>query len=230
MRRTIVLALLTIIFQSARSQKPALDHSVYDGWESIGERAFSPDGKYLIYTVVPQEGDGRMVIRSTEGSYAKEIPRGAMPSITSDSRWVVLHIKPFFKDIREARIKKKTPDQMPKDTLAWLELGKDSLVKIARVQSYKIQEKEGSWLAYLQEKALPGVRSDSAHAPDSITRIRQLTARADSLARVADSLRGKIHEIETKGFAILPPGAPAKGRTSTRSPPCASSVTCVPST
>ena len=212
MRKALGLILLTFIFLSVYSQKPALDHSVYDGWESIGDRTFSPDGKYLIYTVIPQEGDGRLVIRSTEGSYAKEIPRGAMPSITSDSRWVVLHIKPFFKDIREARIKKKTPDQMPKDTLAWLELGKDSLVKIARVQSYKIPEKEGSWLAYLQEKALPGVRSDSAHAPDSLTRIRQLTARADSLARVADSLRGKIHEIETKGFAILPPGAPAKGR------------------
>ncbi|HVU53845.1 MAG TPA: prolyl oligopeptidase family serine peptidase [Puia sp.] len=213
MRRTIVLALLTILFHSARSQKPALDHSVYDGWESIGERAFSPDGKYLIYTVVPQEGDGRLVIRSTEGNYAKEIPRGAMASVTSDSRWVVLHIKPFFKDTRDARIKKKTPDQMPKDTLAWLELGKDSLVKIPRVQSYKIPEKEGSWLAYLQEKPLPGSRSDSAHTPDSLSRIRQLTARADSLARVADSLRGKIHEIEIKGFSVLPPtAAPVRAR------------------
>jgi dipeptidyl aminopeptidase/acylaminoacyl peptidase len=212
MRKAPGLILLTFIFLSAHSQKPALDHSVYDGWESIGERAFSPDGKYLIYTVVPQEGDGRLVIRSTEGSYAKEIPRGTMASITPDSRWVVLHIEPFFRDTREARIKKKTPDQMPKDTLAWLELGKDSLVKVPRVQSYKIPEKEGSWLAYLQEKALPGSRSDSAHAPDSLTRIHQLTARADSLARVADSLRGKIREIAAKGFSALPPVQPAKRR------------------
>lgn len=218
MRKAIGLILLTFIFLSAHSQKPPLDHSVYDGWESIGEKAFSPDGKYLIYTVVPQEGDGRLVIRSTEGSYAKEIPRGTMASITPNSRWVVLHIKPFFKDTREARIKKKTPDQMPKDTLAWLELGKDSLVKIPRVQSYKIPEKEGSWLAYLQEKALPGGKSDSAHGrsdsarvPDSLTRIRQLTARADSLARIADSLRGKIHEIEVKGFSALGPGSMTGG-------------------
>lgn len=224
MRRTIVLALFTIIFQSTRSQKPALDHSVYDGWESIGERAFSPDGKYLIYTVVPQEGDGRLVIRSTEGSYAKEIPRGAVASITSDSRWVILHIKPFFKDTREARIKKKTPDQMPRDTLAWLELGKDSVIKIPRVHSYKIPEKEGSWLAWLQEKALPGGRSDSVHGrsdsarvPDSLTRIRQLAARADSLIRVADSLRGKIHEIGVKGFSALGSGSTAGGGNKGRS-------------
>jgi dipeptidyl aminopeptidase/acylaminoacyl peptidase len=203
MRKAIGPILLILIFLKAHAQKPALDQSVYDGWESIGERAFSPDGKYLIYTVVPQEGDGRLVIRSVEGSYAKEIPRGAMATITPDSRWVVLHLKPFFRDTREARIKKKTPDQMPKDTLAWLELGKDSLVKVAQVQSYKIPEKQGSWLAYLQEKPLPGGRSDSAHTPDSLTRIRQLAMRADSLARVADSLRGKIHEIETKGFSAL---------------------------
>lgn len=207
-------------FPAAFSQKRPLDHSVYDGWESIGERSLSPNGKYLVYTITPQEGDGRLVIRSTETGYAKEIPRGANAVITEDSRRVIFQIHPFFKDTRDARIKKKTPDQFPRDTLAWIELGKDSVVKIPRVKSYKVPEKEGSWLAYLLEKA-EAPRSDSVKtaspksgsstpspadpasaAADSLTRIHKLLARADSLSRAADSLRSKVAEIGAKGFPV----------------------------
>lgn len=214
MRKAFYLLILAFAFHPAYSQKPALDHTVYDGWETIGERLLSPDGKYLVYVIMPQEGDGRLVIRSTETTYAKEIPRGATASITADSRWVVFHIKPFFKDTREARIKKKTPEQMPRDTLAWIELGKDSLMKIPQVKSYKVPEKQGTWLAYLQEKSPAGTgKADSTRgAPDSLTRIRQLLTRADSLVRVADSLRSKVSEIAVKGFSVLPSPSGLKGR------------------
>lgn len=214
MRKTWFLFILSLTFHYAFSQKPALDHSVYDGWESIGERMLSPDGKYLVYTIVPQEGDGRLVIRSVERGDVKEIPRGAAASITADSRWLICQIKPFFKDTREARIKKKTPDQMPKDSLAWIELGKDSVVKVPGVKSYKIPEKQGAWLAYLLEKSpAGGGRVDSARTtPDSVTRIRQLLTRADSLTRAADSLRSKVGEIAAKGFSILPTPSAGKGR------------------
>jgi dienelactone hydrolase len=185
----------------AFSQKKPLDPAVYDGWQGIGERVLSADGKYIAYTVVPQEGDGRLYIRATGDSYAKEIPRGANVDFTADGRYVVFLIRPFFKDTREARIKKKTPEQMPKDTLAWIELGTDSVVKIPRVRSYKLPDLQGDWLAYLPEKpeapAGPGKL-------DSLTRIRQLTARADSLSRLADSLRRQIQEVEAKGWTAVP--------------------------
>jgi dipeptidyl aminopeptidase/acylaminoacyl peptidase len=165
MRKACSLFILVFAFHCAFSQKRVLDHSVYDGWESIGERMLSPDGKYLVYTIIPQEGDGRLVIRSTETGYAKEVPRGAMASVTADSRWLVCQIKPFFKDTREARIKKKTPDQMPKDSLAWIELGRDSVVKIPNVKSYKLPEKQDAWLAYLLERSpAGGSKGDSTAA------------------------------------------------------------------
>lgn len=198
--RLSLLCFLLGLTSLAIGQKRPLDPSVYDGWESIGERILSTDGKYLVYTITPQEGDTRLFIRSTENTYAKEIPRGANASITSDGRFLVFHIRPFFKDSREARIKKKTPDQSPKDTLAWLELGTDHLTKIPRVKSYKIPEKEGDWLAYLLEKPEP-----TAPAPlDSLARIHRLQVQADSLAHVADSLRARITEIGAKGFTNTP--------------------------
>src|SRR5882762_11918347 len=136
-------------------QKKPLDHSVYDGWQSIGDKFISNDGKFAVYTIVPQEGDGMLVVQSTDNSYKKEIPRGYNAAVTEDNRFVVFRIRPFFKDTRDARIKKKTPDQSPKDSLGILDLGSDSLVKIPRVKSYKIPEKAGGWLAYQLDKALP---------------------------------------------------------------------------
>jgi dipeptidyl aminopeptidase/acylaminoacyl peptidase len=209
MKIAALSALALLVCQVALSQKRPLDHSVYDKWENIGERYLSPDGRFLVYTVTPQEGDARLFIRSTENDYAKEIPRGANATITADSRFLVFQIKPFFKDSREARIKKKTPDQSPKDTLAWIELGKDSVVKIPRVKSFKVAEKSGDWLAYLMEKPLPGLSTafltwpsgkHPSTATDSLARIHALLIQADSLSRAADSLRTRVAEIGAKGF------------------------------
>ena len=156
MRKLLFLLPLCIsgVFVRAQKKKP-LDPTVYDSWQSIGERMLSPDGKWLVYTIVAQEGDGRLVVRSTSGSYAKEIPRGAEAAITADSRLVVYHIKPLFKDTREAKIKKKKPEEMPKDSLGWIELGTDRLAVVPRVKSFALPEKNGQWLAYLMEKPEP---------------------------------------------------------------------------
>lgn len=165
MRICLLLSFFLFVIFFAQAQKKPLDPGVYDGWQSIGERLLSPDGKYLVYTVLPQEGDGRLVIRSVGGNYAKEIPRGANASISADGRWVVFRIKPFFKDMREARIRKKTPEQMPKDSLGWLELGTDKLQVIPRVKSYAVPEKKGGWMAYLLER--PAAAKDSIKKIDS---------------------------------------------------------------
>jgi dipeptidyl aminopeptidase/acylaminoacyl peptidase len=169
----LFIALLLTLFSFG--QKKPLDPSVYDRWESIGEKLLSPDGKYLVYTVVPQEGDGRLIIRATGNDYAKEIPRGAMAAITADSRWLVFHIKPFYKDIRDARIHKKTPEASPKDTLAWIRLGTDVLTKTPRVKSFRVPEKEGAWLAYLLEKPAGG--SAAKKQADSTTEGTDLIVR-----------------------------------------------------
>ncbi len=211
MRPPLSVLFLLFIPYSAFSQKKPLDPTVYDGWQRIDERVLSADGKYIAYTVVPQEGDRRLYIRATGDGYAKEIPRGGSVSFTADGRYAVFLIHPFFKDTREARIKKKTPDQMPKDTLGWMELGTDSVVRIPRVKSYKLPDLQGDWLAYLLEK--PEAPAGSAGKPDSLTRIRQLTARADSLSRLVDSLRRQIQEVGTRGWAAIPaPGGRKDGR------------------
>src|SRR5690242_5764605 len=148
-------ALLSLFFSPLFlfAQKKPLDHSVYDGWQSIGERTISNDGKWVVYTVTPQEGDAEMFIQSSSNAAVKKmVPRGYNPVITEDSRFVVFKIKPFFKDTREARIKKKKPEDFPKDSIAIMELGKDNLWKTAKIKSFKTPQKAAGWVAFQKEK------------------------------------------------------------------------------
>src|SRR4030095_8277939 len=132
MRSHILAAFLLFTFNFLLAQKKPLDHTVYDGWQSIGERMISNDGKWIVYSINVQEGDNGLVIQAADAKYKKTVPRGYNASISDDSRFAIFKIKPFFKDTREARIKKKKPDDMPKDSFAVIELGKDSVYKGAK--------------------------------------------------------------------------------------------------
>ncbi|MBI3138718.1 MAG: S9 family peptidase [Sphingobacteriales bacterium] len=186
-----MLPALFFLGLTVSAQKKPLDHTVYDSWQRIGERMISNDGRWVVYTIDPQEGDNELVIRSTDATYKKTIPRGYNAEITEDSRFVIFRIKPLFKDTREAKIKKKKPEDMPKDSLAIAELGKDSVWKLARVKSYKTPEKEAGWVAYHLEKAV------EKKEPVKKTETPEKKI-ADSLGKVIDSLQQVIQSIPQK--------------------------------
>lgn len=202
---TGMLLLFSLFALAQPSAKKPLDHSVYDQWKSIGERLISNNGAFTVYTITPQEGDGTLYIRAMNGTQEMKVPRGYGAAISYDSRFIVFKIRPAFKDTRDARIKKKKPDEMPKDTLAIVEWGKDSVIKIPRVKTFKMPEKAGGWLAYHLEKPLPETPPRTVVAPDSATQIARVQRMADSLRRVSDSLLGKISEAREKGIGVLAP-------------------------
>jgi dipeptidyl aminopeptidase/acylaminoacyl peptidase len=148
-----ILLLLALPVVSIGQSKKPLDHSVYDAWQSIGEKTISNDGRYVAYTVTPQEGDAKLYIKRTTGETIAEISRGYNVSITDDNKFVIYKIKPWYKETREARIKKKKPDEMPKDSLGILSLEDERRNKLyARVKTYKMPEDVPGWAAFLFEK------------------------------------------------------------------------------
>src|SRR5689334_15618686 len=76
--RKIVLALTAtfVVSAAAHAQKKTLTQADWDKWKSINAPALSPDGKWAVYTLIPQVGDGELVIRSTTGSTEYHVPRG----------------------------------------------------------------------------------------------------------------------------------------------------------
>jgi dienelactone hydrolase len=178
MKKIFLFSVLTVGSFAAFAQKKPLDHTVYDGWQSIGERKISNDGKWVIYTVDVQEGDNELVIQSTDSIFNKKIfERGYNAVITEDSRFVIFKIKPLYKEIREAKIKKKKPDEMPKDSIAIVRLDKMTLWKQPKVKLYKTPQKEAGWVAYQLEK--PSEPNKSSPADKKVI---------DSLKRTIDSL------------------------------------------
>jgi dienelactone hydrolase len=160
--RFLFLFLLSIPVISFCQNKKPLDHSVYDSWQSIGERAISNNGKFIVYTVTPQEGDGKLVIQRTTGEVIAEVSRGYGAKITQDDKHVIYKIKPWYKDTREARIKKKKADDMPKDSLGFISIEDNRRNKLyARVKSFKLPEESAAWAAFHMEKPEPKKGKDS---------------------------------------------------------------------
>jgi hypothetical protein len=57
MRKLLLFSFLTVAI-TLNGQKPALDHSVYDSWKSVGQTLISDNGEWIAYTINPQQGDG----------------------------------------------------------------------------------------------------------------------------------------------------------------------------
>lgn len=182
------------------AQKKPLDHTVYDSWQSIGEKAITANGRYIAYVVKVQEGDGELVVKGTGHAYETHISRGAEPVFTADSRFLIARIKPPFSQTRAARIKKTSQQDQPKDSLLILDLLQDTMQKVPGLKSFSVTSKGDSWLAF---QCWKDPFAKAAAQPDSLARINRIMGIADSLSRVADSLRQKAAEARSMGLATL---------------------------
>src|ERR1043165_8949477 len=88
LRRQLATALMAALFISSvvfAQQKRPLTHADYDSWRSIQGPTLSRDGKYLAYALVPQDGDGEVVVRHLERSEERRVGKECR------SRWSPYH-------------------------------------------------------------------------------------------------------------------------------------------
>lgn len=143
---------MLLMTSASFAQKKPLNHSVYDNWEAIGTKQLSNNGLWAAYTIIKQEGDGVLHLSNLLANTKVNVARGTGLQFSADSKYAVLMVKPFFKDIRESKIKKKKPDEMTKDSLYIVNLTNSAITRIPRIKSYKMPEKGLSLLAYLLDK------------------------------------------------------------------------------
>ena len=156
--RTIIsIVFLVGLIQAMNGQtlKKPLTHDVYDSWKRVSGQSISDDGKWVVYSAEPQEGDANLIIYNTESLSFDTIPRGLNAGISKSSDFVVFSIKPIFAEVKKLKIAKKKEPDLPKDSLGIYELSTRKLTKIPRVKSFKLPEKGSGWVAYQFEKELP---------------------------------------------------------------------------
>lgn len=152
MRKAYILLLLLGFLSVAHAQKKPLDHSVYDSWKSIANTQLTTDGKYLLYEVNPQEGDGKLIIHRNSDGSELIVPRGYKAMIAKDNLTATISIKAPFAEIRKARNKKVKKDKMPKDSLAIIDFAKWNIEKFEQIKSYKTGIDNNNFLAFIQLK------------------------------------------------------------------------------
>jgi acetyl esterase/lipase len=182
LRRAILLGLFlafpAVISAQAVGKKP-LDHDAYDLWKSIGAQVLADNGGWLVYTVVPGDGDATLIARNLRQGAQVTISRGSGPQITADSRFLVFTIDPMQAVVDSLEEEGTRADDLPKDSLGVIDLsrfqGSDAVTdpeffKVARVKSWQIPSEENAYLAYLLEAP--------EEAPDSAAQGEEAAAEA----------------------------------------------------
>ena len=168
MKRYLFLTVAALVSLSAWAQKPAIDHSVYDGWNNIVRPVDQMDKDWVIYGIKAQEGDGVIKFYNTRTGVEYTVERGVTGRISVDSKRAVFNITPKFQETRQAKIDKKKPDQMPKDTLAVIDLTNGNVTKYPNLKTFKVAGELVDYIVFTENApaAKPEAKKDKDEAKE----------------------------------------------------------------
>ncbi|HTE47570.1 MAG TPA: hypothetical protein VK636_20170, partial [Gemmatimonadaceae bacterium] len=181
MRKPVLALTVALLLPvAAQAQKKTITPADWDKWKSISAPALSNDGKWAAYTLLPQVGDGELVIRSTSGPTEFRVPRGylsranntpgglraaaaaanpegeptgptASPAqITSDSRYVLVSTQAPQAEVERAG-RGRGAAAGNRQSLVIVSLSDGKMTTIAGVRSFRLARDNAKWLAYVPE-------------------------------------------------------------------------------
>ncbi|MBD3639026.1 MAG: S9 family peptidase [Crocinitomicaceae bacterium] len=130
------------------AQKKKIGPHMYDEWKKIESVQQTESGNWISYEVTPLEGDGTLIIQSSDGSKTQSVDRGTNAKLHYQGLFVVYLINPLHDSIRQLKLEKVKKEKFPKDTLAIYWTGSDSTSFYPKVKNFKIPS-NGDWIAYL---------------------------------------------------------------------------------
>jgi dipeptidyl aminopeptidase/acylaminoacyl peptidase len=169
------------------TERRALTQADFDAWRSIRDVTLSADGRWAAWSLVPQVGDGEVVLRNLRSGSELRHTRGFIgrpqmkpgasrddairfpaPRFTADGSYLVFTIEPNRAELEKARRQKRGGKaETPRPSLGILRTGDGHVDEIASVKSFKLGEGSSRWLAYLLASR-DSAAADST-APDSTT-------------------------------------------------------------
>lgn len=147
--QTIAIALTCLFLaQTSFAQKKQLDHSVYDDWKSLSNISIDDKGRFTVAIITPQEGDSKLFIQDLKKNKNFYHNRITSYSLSADGKHTVALLKAPFADTRQAKIDKKKPEDMPKDSLLIIDNETFTFQVIPNIKAYKTSQELGDYVAY----------------------------------------------------------------------------------
>src|SRR5690606_41709005 len=75
--------------QGNAQQKPPIDHTVFDSWKNISAQNFSKSGKFIYYTISPQEDDAVTELKDQQNNLIFKLERGTSSKITENEKFFI---------------------------------------------------------------------------------------------------------------------------------------------
>jgi len=195
MKKHLPLLASCFIATHTFAQKAPIDHSVYDLWKSITSNNISKSGNFVFYTVSPQEGDTETIVKTKDNQLIKSIERGVGGKLNSKENYFIATVKPFFKEVRDAKIKKKKADDFPKDSLIILDIPKKNvLAKLGAIKNFKTAFHFDQYVAYVQDHDI--IQQDTSKN----TKSDKAVAKSKSAKKEAVLVLHQINNADTVQF------------------------------
>ncbi len=137
----------------ASAAKRAVTYDAYDSWRSIQGTALSRDGAWVAYALVPQDGDGELVVRNLRTGAERRHPRGKDPKFTADGRFVAFTVVALKEEIDKAKKAGKKDTDLPKNGFGLINVETGQVFSVDRVKSFRLPDENSAAIAYLLEPA-----------------------------------------------------------------------------
>ena len=158
MRRNLITACLGFLILTiaiGAQTKPPATFADFGQWETMtpagGRGGFSPDGRFVSYTITRSNRDSELRIAKLADGSTKVIAFGAQPAYSSDAKWLAYSIGQS-----EAEQERLRSEQRPvQNKLGLVNLGSGETATVDAIESFSFSP-DGAYLA---------MRPSSATAP-----------------------------------------------------------------
>lgn len=153
----------------------ALEHEDTLTWRSLSGTQLAADGRRVLYTLRPMEGDSELVIRELVSGTERRVERASSARFDADGAWAFWLVQPTEEERDEARREKLPAEEQPQPVLHLLAPGADEPETVERVASLHTPSEASGVVAWMH--ADPSALPDGVEAEEGASWGRDLVVR-----------------------------------------------------
>jgi dipeptidyl aminopeptidase/acylaminoacyl peptidase len=190
---------LACAFTAAAGQRPLTFEDLMK-FRQIRGAAISDDGEWVVYALIPDRGDGEVVVRSTTSDREFHIERGSEPVVSTDGFWVAASVTPSFEEREKARQrdeKKSSGNEgdKPKKGMSILDLRTGLEERVEEVESFAFSN-DGRWLAFKHHEEKKEKDEESGEKPNEDEKKKSQKPELGTTLKLRDLTTGAQTAIE----------------------------------